>query len=76
MIEMGYTVDFIGFYSMEDHKSYPQPIPNQFDKNVLKTTIDKIKNFDFLSDMNVNSNKCRNCIYNNLCDKTVVTNTY
>lgn len=76
MIEMGYSVDSIGFYSMADHKSFPQPIPSQSDKNILKSAIEEIKNFDFLVDINVNPNKCRHCIYNNLCDKTEVANTY
>ena len=76
MVEMGYKVDNICIYSMIDHKSYPQALPTRQDKKALQELILKIKSLQFLENINTNPNKCRNCIYNNLCDKAVVENVY
>lgn len=76
MLEMGYEVRKIGFYSMTDHKAYPQPLPGLADKKTLLGVIERIKSIDCLTYVTVNPNKCKYCIYNNLCDKTTVENVY
>jgi CRISPR-associated protein Cas4 len=68
--EMGYKVDKLKLYSMDDNKSYPIELPEN-DLEMLgkfETLIDSLKNFSLDSAFQPNINKCRNCIYRNLCD--------
>lgn len=69
LIEMGFEVNKIKFFSISDNKSYPINIPNQNDKEYLMEIILKIRRFD-LTDKNFeqNKNKCEKCIYKELCD--------
>lgn len=76
MLEMGYEVCKIEFYSMTDHKTYPQPLPGLADKKTLLGVIGRIKSINCLMHLTINPNKCKHCIYNNLCDKTTVENVY
>lgn len=76
MIEMGFEIDSISFYSIQDNKTFALPLPTEEDKNILQNTIQKIKNVENLEDITINPNKCRNCIYNTLCDKTDINNVY
>ena len=76
MKEMGYAIKKIQFYSIQDQKYYPQPLPQKEDKALLKETIKKIQSLKCLVSITVNPNKCRYCIYNNLCDKATIENAY
>ena len=70
LIEMGYDVEFLKLYSMEDNKSYPIDLPQHNQKyyeGFLKL-LEKIRAFRFDAPFIPNPNKCHRCIYNNLCD--------
>ena len=77
MIEMGYHIEKIAFYEISTNKMMYQPIPSDKDKAELVTFIQKFR--DYSPDTThfvVNPNKCRHCIYCNLCDKTTEDNVY
>jgi len=69
LIEMGYIVKRIRFHSFLDNKIYDVVLPGNKEKHRLKEIITKMKQFS-LEDKNFNQNpnKCRMCIYRELCD--------
>jgi CRISPR-associated exonuclease Cas4 len=69
LIEMGYKVIKIRFHSLADNKTFNVEIPSEKDKKRLIEIIGKMRSFN-LDDKKFiqNSNKCRMCIYNQLCD--------
>ncbi len=70
LTEMGYKVDELKFYSMDDNKSYPvkKPEDNPEKQKSFEVLIDTIRVFDLNAPFEVNANKCNHCIYSNLCD--------
>lgn len=70
LIEMGYQVDSIKLYSMDDNKSYPIPLPqDDIDRlQGFEQLIKEINQYQLTQHIDVNANKCTHCIYNNLCD--------
>jgi CRISPR-associated exonuclease Cas4 len=69
--EMGYLIKKIKLYSMDDNKNYPIPLPEEdlYMKNKFDHLIHSIKTYEMEDQTFVaNPNKCRNCIYSNLCD--------
>lgn len=76
MIEMGYEIDSIAFYEISTNKVIPVAIPSDSDKQELVNFISSFNAFDPLIPIPVNPNKCRHCIYCNLCDKTEEENVY
>jgi len=76
MMEMGYCVEKLSFYSISENKTYPVDIPSEDDKKELVDFIACLRNFDIDTEIQTNENKCRHCIYCNLCDKTEVENVY
>lgn len=74
LIEMGYDIDLLEIYSIDDHKHYKVSLPSQdaemFSK--FEKTIDDIKNFKFSTFEQKNKNKCVNCIYSALCGVSYV----
>lgn len=72
--EMGYRVDRLEIYSMDDHKTYPIPLPsidNEM-KEKFEKVISDIKNFNMDSFRQTNMNKCERCIYEPSCDKSLL----
>lgn len=69
--EMGYEVQRIELYSMDDNKTYLVPLPedDKEKKDKFIALINDIRNFDLHGEDIVNPKKCINCIYNPLCDK-------
>ena len=69
LIEMGYVVKSLCFHSLSDNKRFNVKLPTKKDKEKLKKLILDMKNFD-LEDKSFsqNPNKCRMCIYKELCD--------
>ncbi len=66
--EMGYEVKKMRLYSMTDNKVYPVVLlPNQIKE--FNKTIQKMRNFDLASPKCTNLDKCKNCIYHELCRK-------
>lgn len=71
MIEMGYKIDQMKFYSMIDNKSFYLEIPAVTDRKWFEYHLEKIRCYDpSIPLVDINHNKCRHCIYSNLCDQT------
>lgn len=72
--EMGYKVRQIRFYSSDDNKVYSVSLPEEdsamFEK--FKATNAAMQKFDAASYKPQSSEKCRNCIYNDFCDRPLV----
>lgn len=69
LIEMGYTVNEIALYSMDDNKKYPIKKPED-DMSMLQKfekTISDIKLFSYDDFHQDNIQKCTHCIYEPLC---------
>lgn len=76
MVEMGYEVDKIAFYEISTNKTIPISLPTAENKHELMCFIQSFKEYDPLAPFVANPNKCRHCIYCNLCDKTEDNNVY
>jgi len=76
MKEMGYEISSLEFYSLSTNTRFPVPIPINEDKSDLLGFIEQFKAFDPTQSFHLNANKCRHCIYSNLCDKTDFDNVY
>ena len=70
--EMGVEVVHLSFYDFRQDKKIPVTIPNDEQILELKNHIKKVQEFDFNTDLNPNPNKCKQCIYHHLCEKTAV----
>ncbi len=68
LIEMGYNIKELSFYSLKDNKKIHVKIPNQDDKETIKNLIEEIKKFELNKNFSQNINKCKKCPYRNLCD--------
>lgn len=76
LTEMGYEIEQLSFYSIKEQKEFPIPLPVDSDKTELLLHIRKIARFDFESEISINPQKCRHCIYSSLCDKTETEHVY
>lgn len=76
MIEMGFEVEYLSFYSIKESKEIGVPIPTQSNLDELRQHIRKIAHFDFSQAIKVNPNKCKHCIYASLCHKTNYEHVY
>lgn len=68
LIEMGYLVNKLRFYSLLDNKNFDIDVPGFDEKEKLKKIITKIRDFNLTNPFVPNKSKCLRCIYNNLCD--------
>jgi CRISPR-associated protein Cas4 len=70
LIEMGYSVEKMRLYSLNDNKIYPISLPTKDSKMQKKfeNLINKIHTFSLEDSFIPNPNKCKHCIYSNLCD--------
>lgn len=72
--EMGYNVSTIRFHSMDDNKLYYIDLPEK-DLNMLEKfekTIEEMKDFDIRTFVQINREKCLNCIYEPACDRGLI----
>lgn len=76
LIEMGYEVERIAFYEISTNKMIPIALPNERDITDFAAFIEKFYQFNPTDTLITNPNKCRHCIYCNLCDKTEEENVY
>ncbi len=67
LLEMGYKVNKLSIHSLIDNKRYLIPMPDKKEIFKFNSLINKINNFDVSNKYKVNVNKCKNCIYNQLC---------
>lgn len=67
--EMGYVVNKIRLYSMDDNKVYDVKIPEEDEEMFQKfeNIIYKIETFNFKNFTQDNIEKCKRCIYRQLC---------
>lgn len=70
--EQGISVKKLSFFDFKTNTKIPIPLPTPADLLDLKNHIERVRHFDFESNFKVNPNKCRQCIYNNLCEKAIV----
>ena len=68
--EMGYQVNKLFIYSMNDNKKYFIPLPenNPEKEREFKNLLKKMHSFQLEDSFSPNKNKCKSCIYQNLCD--------
>ena len=76
LLEMGYEVEQIAFYEISTNKMIPIPLPNESDTIQFAAFIERFQHFNPEDTIPINSNKCKHCIYCNLCDKTEEENVY
>jgi CRISPR-associated exonuclease Cas4 len=74
--EMGFLVEEISFFSVKDRKTIKIELPGEKEFSELENHVQNIIDFDFNSKIKVNQNKCKHCIYCNLCDKTSLQHVY
>jgi CRISPR-associated protein Cas4 len=74
LIEMGYKVEHLKLYSKDDNKSYPIDLPtnNKIMYDKFTKTIKDLQNFNLNDKFTANIEKCKNCIYYNLCDYSLI----
>lgn len=69
--EMGYKVEQLAFHSLIDNKRYLIDIPSGTELNNFEQTVYNLHHFNPADiTININHNKCANCIYRQLCDIT------
>lgn len=73
MTEMGYKIEQLVIYSIDDNKSYPIDLPENnkelFEK--FESTIRAMQNFDITNFTQENGEKCAHCIYSPYCDRGI-----
>lgn len=69
LIDMGYKVENLKFHSIKDNRNYEIQIPEKEEVTDFEKLLMKIRQFSPLSQININANKCKNCIYSTLCEK-------
>ncbi|MFN3916989.1 MAG: type V CRISPR-associated protein Cas4 [Flavobacteriales bacterium] len=74
--EMGYPVDSLFFHSIKNNNRIRVAKPTKEEVEELRQHIRKIARFDFETQLNVNPEKCKHCIYASLCDKTNQDHVY
>ncbi len=69
--EMGFAVNSLKFHSMTDNKNYPLAMPDKAITLWFERHLYKIRHYNpAMALTNINSNKCKYCIYRHLCDQT------
>lgn len=76
MLEMGYAVNSLAFYEISTRKTFWVSVPNEAQKTELTLFIERYRNYNPKTVINISENKCAHCIYCNLCDKTDKENVY
>lgn len=73
LTEMGYQVNSLKLYSMDDNKSYPikSPVEDSQTQEKFENLLLQMQDFDLNAPFTANPNKCKYCIYNNLCDQSL-----
>ena len=76
LLEMGYEVERMAFYEISTNKMISVSLPDERGVAQFAAFIDSFHRFNPADTIHVNHNKCRHCIYCNLCDKTEEENVY
>ena len=68
---MGYEVEKLKLYSLDDNKVYEIPIPNEEEVQNFEEFLNEYRKYDPNKDNSKpDIEKCSNCIYKELCDKS------
>lgn len=75
MTEMGYEVEKLEIYSIDDHKHYAIALPEDDLEMLIKfeAVISDIRNFKMDSFIQENALKCAHCIYEPSCDRSIIS---
>ena len=76
MKEMGYSVQALAFYEISTNKMIPVELPTDEGQKEFEQFLTKYRSYDPIISITTNKNKCRHCIYCNICDKTEDENVY
>ncbi|MDH5719929.1 MAG: type V CRISPR-associated protein Cas4 [Spirochaetia bacterium] len=68
MTEMGFDIQKLVFHSLSDNKRYHIHIPSKKEKQEFENVIEEIKSYNLRNEFKANKEKCKQCIYNGLCD--------
>lgn len=69
LIEMWFEVKKIFFHSLEDNKRYDIKIPREKEITEFENLLERFNSFDIFTPwFTQNKEKCKKCIYSNLCD--------
>ena len=74
LMEMGYKVKKLRFHSIKDNRNYDIKLPEdnpEMDK-AFRGLIKEIREFDMKEYKAVNIEKCKNCIYEPSCDRSLL----
>lgn len=73
LTEMGYKVEALKFYSMDDNRSYPvkKPEVDPERQQAFEDLLARMRSYDLGASFAANKSKCIHCIYNNLCDVAI-----
>ena len=74
--EMGHEVKRLAFYETSAKRTIPVKLPTPDDILRFELFLHSFRNYDPTLPFQPNLNKCRHCIYCNLCDKTTEDNVY
>ncbi|WP_173465497.1 type V CRISPR-associated protein Cas4 [Fibrobacter sp.] len=74
--EMGYQVEKLAFYEISTNKMIPVELPNEEEFKKFEDFLIQFRMYDPSKKIDIIKSKCMHCIYNNLCDKTEVSNVY
>ena len=73
LTEMWYEVEKMKLYSMDDNKVYEIQIPNEEETKKFENFLKSYREYDPKNDHEKpNIEKCKNCIYSELCDKSAL----
>ena len=68
LMEMWYTVKKIFLHSLSDNQRFQIPLPTKKKIQEFTNLVQKLKTFDLHSPFKQNPEKCKQCIYRELCD--------
>jgi CRISPR-associated protein Cas4 len=72
LTEMGYQVEKLKLYSMDNNKVYEIPLPDEEATKEFEAFLDVYQHFNpATTSFIANPEKCKNCIYSELCDSVV-----
>ncbi len=74
--EMGYDVERLAFYEISTKRTIHMNLPSPEDIERFESFLFSFRKYDPSRSFSPNNNKCRHCIYTNLCDKTEEDNVY
>ena len=76
MTEMGYPIQHLAFYEISTNKMIPIELPTEEQLKHFEQFLKSYRSYDPTSPLGTNTNKCRHCIYCNICDKAEEENVY